>query len=187
MWVPYGILAAFTIVIGIMGLAFETELHHLFEEYLDHSFGIHTDHKETGMLAFGLLEGINPVALMASLAAFGIGITLGYVFYIGRFVSAERFVNSNIIFYSIHKLFLNRWYLNAIIYWCFVVAPLWLARGVFRYFERTAIDYGMNVGLQKAAGWGARVVQGTQTGSAQSYLFVFGAGLLFVVLILLVS
>jgi NADH-quinone oxidoreductase subunit L len=71
------------------------------------------------------------------------------------------------------------------IYWCFVVAPLWLARGIFRYFEKTAIDYGMNMGLQKAVSWSAKVVQGTQTGVAQSYLFVFGAGLLFVVLILL--
>ena len=34
----------------------------------------------------------------------------------------------------------------------------------------------MNVGFERAAGWGARVVQGTQTGVAQSYLFVFGAG-----------
>jgi NADH-quinone oxidoreductase subunit L len=56
---------------------------------------------------------------------------------------------------------------------------------VFRYFEQTAIDYGMNSGLQKAVGWSAKVVQGTQSGVAQSYLFVFGAGLLFVVLILL--
>jgi len=44
----------------------------------------------------------------------------------------------------------------------------------------------MNNGLQKAVGWSARVVQGTQTGVTQSYLFVFGAGLLFVVLILLI-
>ena len=66
-----------------------------------------------------------------------------------------------------------------------MVAPLWLARGVSRYFEKTAIDYGMNDGLQKAAGWSAKVVQGTQTGVSQSYLFVFGAGLLFVVLILM--
>ena len=83
------------------------------------------------------------------------------------------------------KLFLNRWYLNAIVYWCFVTTPLWLARGVSRYFEKTAIDYGMNDGFQKAVGWGAKVIQGTQTGVSQSYLFVFGAGLLFVVLILL--
>jgi len=45
---------------------------------------------------------------------------------------------------------------------------------------------GMNVGLERAVGWSAKVVQKTQTGVAQSYLFVFGAGLLFVVLILLI-
>ena len=114
------------------------------------------------------------------------GIVLGYIFYIGRYVSARSFVNSNLFFYAIHKTLLNRWYLNAMIYWCFVVAPLWLARGLFRYFERTAIDYGMNTGLERATLWGAKVVQGTQTGTVQSYLFVFGAGLLFVVLLLMV-
>ena len=186
MWVPYGILAALTIGIGVMGLAFEAELHHLFEEYLDHSFGIHAEYSSTGEELTGILEGVNPTALAASLAAFAIGLSLGYIFYVGRHASPARFVNSNIFFYSIHKLFLNRWYLNSMVYWCFVVAPLYLSRGVFRYFEKTAIDYGMNTGLEKAVGWGARVVQGTQTGSAQSYLFVFGAGLLFVVLILLV-
>ena len=186
MWIPYGILAVMTIGVGVMGLAFEGELHHLFTEYLDHSFGIHTEHAVAGEELGGFLAGVNPAALTASLAAFAIGIILGYVFYIGRFVDAGRFVNSNIFFYSIHKFLLNRWYLNAMVYWCFVVAPLWVARGVFRYFERTTIDYGMNTGLEKAVGWGAKVVHGTQTGIVQSYLFVFGAGLLFVVLILLI-
>lgn len=182
MWVPYGILAALTIIIGVAGLYVEGSLHHLFEDYLDHSFAIHSEYHGDG----GGFLGLNTAALVASLAAFGVGLALGYVFYIGRHVRAESVVNSNIFFYAIHKTILNRWYLNAIIYWCFVVAPLWLARGIFRYFERTAIDYGMNTGLEKAAGWGARVVQGTQTGTVQSYLFVFGAGLLFVVLMLMV-
>ena len=44
----------------------------------------------------------------------------------------------------------------------------------------------MNTGLERATRWGAQVVQGTQTGVVQSYLFVFGAGLLFVVLMLMV-
>lgn len=182
MWVPYGILAALTIILGVAGLYIEGSLHHLFEEYLDHSFHIHSEHGEET----GILGGLNPVALVSSLAAFGIGILLGYVFYIGRLVSPQRLVSSNLFFYAIHKLLLNRWYLNSIIYWCFVVAPLWLARGLFRYFERTTIDYGMNTGLEKATRWGATVVQGTQTGTVQSYLFVFGAGLLFVVLMLMV-
>ncbi len=187
MWVPYGILAVLTIGIGIIGFSAEGGIHHLFTEYLDHSFGIHTvEHEAAESFLPGPLAGLNPIALGSSLVAFSIGIGLGYVFYIGRWVDATKFVNSNIFFYAIHKVILNRWYLNAIIYWCFVVAPLWLARGVFRYFEKTAIDYGMNDGFQKAVGWGAKVVQGTQTGVSQSYLFVFGAGLLFVILILLI-
>ena len=187
MWVPYGILAVLTIGIGIIGLSAEEGLHHLFEEYLEHSFGIHTEHHaaEASILP-EFLQGLNPVALGSSLVAFAIGIGLGYIFYIGRWVDPIKFVNSNIFFYSIHKVILNRWYLNAMVYWCFVVAPLWFARGLFRYFEKTAIDYGMNDGFQKAVGWSAKVIQGTQTGVSQSYLFVFGAGLLFVILILLV-
>ena len=187
MWIPYGILAVLTIGIGIIGLSAEEGIHHLFEEYLEHSFGIHSSHAaaEASILP-GFLQGLNPIALGASLVAFATGIGLGYIFYIGRWVDPVKFVNSNIFFYSIHKLFLNRWYLNALVYWCFVTTPLWLARGVSRYFEKTAIDYGMNDGVQKAVSWSAKVVQGTQTGVSQSYLFVFGAGLLFVVLILLI-
>ena len=186
MWIPYGILAVLTIAIGLVGLSFEGGLHELFTDYLEESFGIHSVHEIENSILPGFLDGINPVALTASLSAFAIGTGLGYVFYIGRWVDPVKFVNSNILFSAIHKLILNRFYLNAIVYWCFVVAPLWLSRGVFRYFEKTAIDYGMNNGLQKAVGWSARVVQGTQTGVTQSYLFVFGAGLLFVVLILLI-
>lgn len=186
MWVPYGILAVLTIGIGLIGLSTEQGLHSLFQVYLEESFGISSEYAKTeSSILPEFLQGLNPVALGSSLVAFSIGIGLGYIFYIGRWVDPVKFVNSNIFFYAIHKVILNRWYLNAIVYWCFVVAPLWLARGVFRYFEKTAIDYGMNDGFQKAVGWSAKVIQGTQTGVSQSYLFVFGAGLLFVVLILL--
>ncbi|MEM2786150.1 MAG: proton-conducting transporter membrane subunit, partial [Candidatus Nitrosotenuis sp.] len=188
MWVPYGILAALTIGIGVIGLTAEHGIHEVFTEYLAHTFHIESEHEVAKVSSElpSFLAGINPVALMASLAAFAIGIGLGYVFYIGRFVDPVKFVNSNIFFYAIHKTILNRWYLNAMVYWCFVVAPLWIARGVWRYFERTAIDTGMNVGFERAIGWGAKVVQATQTGVAQSYLYVFGAGILFVVLFLFI-
>jgi len=187
MWIPYGILAVLTIGIGLIGLSAEEGLHHMFTDYLEHSFGIHSPHvaAEASILP-EFLQGLNPVALGSSLVAFATGIGLGYIFYIGRWVDPVKFVNSNIVFYAIHKFLLNRWYLNAMVYWCFVTTPLWLARGVSRYFEKTAIDYGMNDGVQKAVSWSAKVIQGTQTGVSQSYLFVFGAGLLFVVLILLI-
>ena len=187
MWIPYGILAVLTIGIGIVGLSAENGIHELFTEYLENSFGIRSVlHGVEESQLPGFLSGLNPIALGSSLIAFAVGFGLGYIFYIARWVDPVKFVNSNLFFYSLHKVILNRYYLNAIIYWVFVVSPLWLARGVWRYFERTVIDMGMNVGLERAVGWSAKVVQETQTGVAQSYLFVFGAGLLFVVLILLI-
>jgi len=187
MWIPYGILAVLTIGIGIIGFSAEEGIHHLFTEYLDESFGIHSlyidvEHSET----LGFLSGLNPIAVGASLIAFAVGFGLGYIFYIGRWVDPVKFINSNIFFYSLHKVILNRWYLNAMIYWSFVIAPLWACRAIWRYFEKTVIDTGMNVGLERSVRFGAKVVQGTQTGVPQSYLYVFGAGLLFVVLILLI-
>jgi len=187
MWIPYGILAVLTIGIGIVGLSAENGIHELFTEYLENSFGIRSVlHGVEESQLPGFLSGLNPIALGSSLIAFAVGFGLGYIFYIGRWVDPVKFINSNIFFYSLHKVILNRYYLNAIIYWVFVVSPLWLARGVWRYFERTAIDMGMNVGLERSVAWSAKVVQATQTGVAQSYLFVFGAGILFVVLILLI-
>ena len=187
MWIPYGILAVLTIGIGIVGLSAENGIHELFTEYLENSYGIRSVlHGVEESQLPGFLSGLNPIALGSSLIAFSVGFGLGYIFYIARWVDPVKFVNSNLFFYSLHKVILNRYYLNAIIYWVFVVAPLWLTRGVWRYFERTVIDMGMNVGLERSVAWSAKVVQATQTGVAQSYLFVFGAGLLFVVLILLI-
>jgi len=187
MWIPYGILAVIAIGVGIIGFTAEEGIHELFTEYLENSYGIYSVHIEVEeSMMPGFLSGLNPIAVAASLGAFASGFGLGYIFYIGRWVDPVKFVNSNIIFYAFHKLLLNRWYLNAGIYWVFVVAPLWLSRAVFRYFEKTVFDYGMNTGVEKATAWTAKVIQGTQTGITQSYLFVFGGGLLFVVLILLI-
>jgi len=189
MWVPYGILAVLTIGIGVIGLTAEQGIRQLFTEYLTGTFGIESGPETVAMesesILGGFLSGVNPVALVASLIAFAVGFGLGYIFYIGRFVDPVKFVNSNLFFYAIHKFFLNRWYLNSIIYWCFVTAPLYFARGIWRYFESTVID-GMNRGSEKAVSWSAKVIQGTQTGISQSYLYVFGAGILFVVLLLLI-
>lgn len=189
MWVPYGILAVLTIGIGIVGLSFEHQIHHVFTEYLASSFGIQSAEvsvsTESQSVLGGFLQGVNPLALISSLSAFAIGFGLGYVFYIGRLADPAKFVNSNIFFYAIHKFFLNRWYLNALIYWAFVVAPLYIARGLYRYFENFVLE-GFNSVPEKTMAGGARIMQATQTGVSQSYLYIFGVGILIVILLLLI-
>ena len=189
MWIPYGILAVLTIGIGVIGLAFEHQIHDIFTQYLASAFGIKSGIGNVAMesqsMLGGFLEGVNPVALISSLSAFAIGFALGYIFYIGRFADPVKFVNSNIFFYAIHKFFLNRWYFNALIYWAFVVAPLYFARGIYRYFENFVME-GFNLVPEKTIAGGARIMQATQTGISQSYLYIFGAGILIVVLLLLI-
>src|SRR5207245_11007832 len=160
--VPYGILAVLIIGICIIGLSFEHEIQRIFIDYLSTSFGIKSGLEtvaiESQSVLGGFLNGVNPIALTASLAAFAVGFGLGYIFYIGRFADPVKFVNSNLFFYAIHKFFLNRWYLNALIYWAFVVAPLYFARGIYRYFENFVME-GFNLVPEKTMMGGARIMQ----------------------------
>ena len=193
MWVPFGILAVASIAIGVVGFAFEAQIHHLFSEYLADSFGIVSQGGEevaAGGPAIQILPegdktffGLNSVAAAASLGAFGIGAGLGYVFYIAR-KADPAVIGRNVVTRAIWKFLYNRWYLNTALYWGGVVGPLAIYRFVWRYFESTLVD-GINPALQYSMAYMSRVVKAGQTGITQTYLFVFGVGIMIVVMLLL--
>jgi NADH-quinone oxidoreductase subunit L len=217
MWVPFGILAAATIAIGLVGIAFEEELHHVFAVYLDTSFGIPEVgvpegalvaqegavvggtgeeqgqqvgeeeevevEEESGGGEVGAVE-INYAAVAASVIAFGAGGGLGYLFYIGRKLSPE-IISKSIVTRAIWKFLYNRWYLNSILYWGTVVIPMLVYRIIWRYFESTIID-GINPAFQFSMSSFSRIVKAGQTGITQTYLFVFGVGIMILVMLLLI-
>jgi NADH-quinone oxidoreductase subunit L len=180
MWAPFAILAVATIAVGVVGFIFEEQLHHLFTEYLLHSFNISAPHEEN--TARGFLN-LNPMAAMASVGAFGIGGALGFVFYIARKADPEA-IGRNVVTRGIWKFLYNRWYLNTALYWGGVVGPMAIYRFIWRYFESTVID-GINPGFQGAMAGMSKVVKASQTGITQTYLFVFGVGIMIVVMLLL--
>lgn len=218
MWVPFGILAAATIAIGLVGIAFEEELHHVFAVYLDTSFGIPEEGIPEGALVaqegaigggigeeqgqqvgeeeveveeesgggareVGAVE-LNYAAVAASVIAFGVGGGLGYLFYIGRKLSPE-IISKSIVTRAIWKFLYNRWYLNSILYWGTVVIPMLVYRIIWRYFESTIID-GINPAFQFSMSSFSRIVKAGQTGITQTYLFVFGVGIMILVMLLLI-
>ncbi len=180
MWAPFAILAVATIAVGVVGFIFEEQLHHLLTEYLLHSFNISAPHEEN--TARGFLN-LNPMAAMASVGAFGIGGALGFVFYIARKADPEA-IGRNVVTRGIWKFLYNRWYLNTALYWGGVVGPMAIYRFIWRYFESTVID-GINPGFQGAMAGMSKVVKASQTGITQTYLFVFGVGIMIVVMLLL--
>lgn len=206
MWMPFGILACATIVIGLVGISFEEELHHVFALYLDSSFGIPEEgvpegavvaeegtaeeeeqqeprQVEEGAGGSSAVE-INYTAVAASVIAFGVGGGLGYLFYIARKLHPE-IISRNLITRAIWKFLYNRWYLNSILYWGTVVIPMLVYRIVWRYFESTIID-GINPAFQFSMASFSKIVKAGQTGITQTYLFVFGVGIMILVMLLLI-
>ncbi len=184
MWVPFAILAIASIAVGLIGFAFEHQLHEMFSLYLENSFGIHTAHDVLPQASseFGPFEGLNPIAVTASVGAFALGAILGGLVYMKKVISPE-IVSKNVVSRAIWKFFYNRWYLNTALYWGAVIGPLAIFRIVWRYFESTIID-GINPGLQGSMTYFSKVVKAGQTGIAQTYLFVFAAGMMIIIMLL---
>lgn len=184
MWIPFAILAVASIAVGLIGFAFEHQLHEMFSLYLENSFGIHTAHEVLPQASsgFGPFEGLNPIAVTASVGAFALGAILGGLVYMKKVISPE-IVSKSIVSRAIWKFFYNRWYLNTALYWGAVIGPLAIFRIVWRYFESTIID-GINPGLQGTMTYFSKVIKAGQTGIAQTYLFVFAAGMMIIIMLL---
>ena len=187
MWVPFAILAVASIAVGLIGFVFEDQLTEMFSAYLANSFGIHSTvsvgHEIQSKGGSGTpFEGLNPIAVTASVGAFALGALLGVLVYMKRVISPQ-IVSKSIISRAVWKFFYNRWYLNTALYWGAVIGPLAIYRIVWRYFESTIID-GINPGLQGTMTYFSRVIKAGQTGIAQTYLFVFAAGIIIIVMLL---
>jgi len=187
MWVPFAILAVASIAVGLIGFVFEDQLTEMFSAYLANSFGIHSTvsvgHEIQSKGGSGApFEGLNPIAVTASVGAFALGALLGGLVYMKRVISPQ-IVSKSIISRAVWKFFYNRWYLNTALYWGAVIGPLAIYRIVWRYFESTIID-GINPGLQGTMTYFSRVIKAGQTGIAQTYLFVFAAGIIIIVMLL---
>lgn len=191
MWVPFAILAVATVMIGLVGFLFEEELHTIFGNYLQTYFGIGTRgegiltedvHNSVNNESQVFPQGINIVAITASVIAFGIGAGLGTIFYITRtkdpeIISQFKFAK------NIWTFLYDRWYLNSLIYWGFVRIPLYVYYLIWKYFEIT-IAQGINPAIQFSMSYLSKIVKFTQTGVTQTYLFVFAAGIIVVLMML---
>lgn len=121
MWVPFAILAVSTVLIGLVGFIFEEEIHSIMASYLSSSFGIgetistHNSANNIQQNSSPTTEGLNPIALLSSFVAFGIGSGLGILFYIIRKKDPE-IISKYPVLKQTWLFLYNRWYLNSFLY-----------------------------------------------------------------------
>jgi NADH-quinone oxidoreductase subunit L len=204
MWMPFAVLAIASIAIGLVGFAFEGQIHSMFSYYLSHYFGIvdgklpsssavvsnsassfsndntaaNSEEKNRGFL------NLNPIAAISSLGAFGIGGYLGYIFYIQRKVNPEK-INENIVSKAIWQFLYNRWYLNSLLYWIGVVIQLSFYRKIYKYFEGMFMSE-VNPAFEYSMIFMSKITKIAQTGNIQTYLYVFSAGIIVIAMLLLI-
>ena len=212
MWVPYSILAALTVIIGlaatggllIPSLNIDGSLQSAASGYI-HSF-------------FPKAVLPAPTAALDPVPA-GIGglfVTIGFVIalfiYLLRRTPPTRFVGETGFMHGLYTFLYNRWYINAAYYKVFVNAPMaasrWLSesfdfRGLFRVNEAGSV---LGVALSGAGNWvdvniidGAangfselgqslsRAFRRIQTGIVEQYALVFAIGIFLLVAFLLLA
>ncbi|MEM0075200.1 MAG: NADH-quinone oxidoreductase subunit L [Conexivisphaerales archaeon] len=197
----YGVLAAATVIIGLVAP--------YFEDFLDTSL-------RASVTAFGISLpsasfSIEPLALATSLSVLAIGVGLSYPFYVSRNLSAEATVGKGWP-KTLYSFLWNRLYINALSYRIFVNPVLAASLSAYRFieinffqrinaafytasidvagagdwFDRNVVDGFVN-GVGSVASLFSRIIRRLQTGIAETYLFAIVVGLLFVLLLLLIS
>jgi len=212
MWVPYAILAAVTVIIGVTafaglaipGLNLDASLQAAAQSYIGALFPSAQLAAPSGAVEWA------PAGL--TLAIVAVGFLSAYALYLSRRASPDRFVGQAGFMHGLYNFFEKRWYINAIYYKVFVNAPLaasrWLSenfdsRGLFRVNEAGSV---LGVYLSGAGNWvDVKIVDGAangfssvgqslsrafrriQTGIVEQYAQVFAVGMLLLVVLLLLA
>ena len=212
MWIPYTVLAALTVIIGLVATG------GLFVPALNIDGSLQSA-ASTYIASFFPAASVaaQAPALDAVPAAIGLGfVALGFAFagliYLWRRSPPTRFVGQTGFMHGLYTFLYNRWYINAIYYKVFVDAPLaasaWLSdtfdnRGLFKINEGGSV---LGVGLSTAGNWVdvnvvdrtangfssagqalSRAFRRIQTGIVEQYALVFAFGVVAMVALLLLA
>jgi NADH-quinone oxidoreductase subunit L len=212
MWLPYTILAAVTVVIGLTALVGEfvpalnvdASLQSAASSYIVSLFP-----KASLAAPSGALEAA-PSALTGLFVA--IGFLAAAAFYLTRRMSPSTFVGQTGPMHSLYVFLEKRWYINAVYYKVFVDAPLAASRWLSESFDYRTLfrinDAGPALGvyLSSAGNWvDVNIVDGTangfssvgqtlsrlfrriQTGIVEQYAQVFALGMIVMILLLVLA
>ncbi|MDG6981987.1 MAG: NADH-quinone oxidoreductase subunit L [Nitrososphaerota archaeon] len=204
-WIPYSVLAAGTVLIGVLGIFnFQGDLQGASVAYIYSLF------KGASFSSLNSTSSFNFVSSGITLAFALTGLLLAVQLYVRRKTAPSSLVKESGLAHGLYRFLENRWYINAIYYRVFVDAPLrasyWtldnfelgvlqrvhggganLAIGVSavgNWFDRHVVDVASD-GFARAGQGLSKVFRRLQTGILEQYALVFAIGLILLLLFFL--
>jgi len=189
MLIPYGVLAALTVAIGLVGPLVRDSLSEIFGRYLTESLRLSI--ASDGTAAVNSSLSIDPMLIgvlpLLSIAMILVGGFPAYKLYVSRKVDPKKLIKEHKFLSLLHSFLWNRWYIDAAYRKIFVKGMLSVRRPTVEYVE-DPIDYTLNRGVPKLFAALNRGLRRTQTGVLSInmlYLMAFLA-LMFIILWLMV-
>ena len=206
-WVPYAILGAMTVVIGLLAPLLNVE------GWLQSAAASYVQ----GLFPTVASQAVQPVSFNLESASItfafvAVGVAAAWALYIGRKIEPARLVGETGVMHGLHTFLVNRWYINAVYYKLFVWPVLSASRYVFDRFEINGIERvngaiaSFSLWLSRLGGWVdknvvdatttgialdgesiSRAVRRIQTGIVEQYVLVFSAGLALLVIFIVLS
>jgi NADH-quinone oxidoreductase subunit L len=197
-WVPYTVLGAGTVVVGLLGFAnLEGSLQASSIAYIYSFFSGREFSSLSSATSFNFVS--SGITLVFALA----GVLISIELYVRRRVSPSSLVKESGLTHGLYRFLENRWYINAIYYKAFVNAPLKASYltldnfeiGVLQrvhgggamlavwfsdagnWFDTNVVD-ALSKGFAAAGESVSRAVRRIQTGILEDYALVFSIGLI---------
>jgi NADH-quinone oxidoreductase subunit L len=131
MWMPYGILAGMTIVLGAIGPWFSGFLENVFSSSFENTLHLTADHA-----ASGVSPAVHYLLPVISVGMLLLGGFPAYQLYIKKKIDPVKIISSYGSLRFIHRFLWNRWYMDRFYNKVFVDGTLSTRKPVVKYVER---------------------------------------------------
>jgi NADH-quinone oxidoreductase subunit L len=182
MWIPYALMAAATITLGVTGFYVKSWLEHLLHEFLSSIIPVKIASFTEPLAETSLTQQATLITTGVSIIMLLIGAIPAYLIYIKRIKNPKEIVGKGLK--PLWNFLYNRWYINRLYYKLFVDSTIGLSKFSFNYIERKAID-GFNYLLANVTVKFVNQFRKTHTGVLNYNVMGMLLGIILLLLILL--
>jgi len=174
MLIPYGLLAALTVIFGLMGPWISDFLRGTFHRYYTEYYGLVFSDVVSRSIHGDVMSIIIPAVSILMIA---VGFVPAHNLYVSRRLKPEEILCRHVFLHKLHGFLWNRWYIDPLYNRVFVGGMLRLRRPLVKFIE-DPIDFIFNIGVPRLFIFTSGNLRKIQTGVLSInmlYLLAFSA------------